>query len=116
MRRLVGEILAVLLVGAVYWQLFCRMTGTLEPWDAPIYWGIGYPLSLILSAIIGRLLGAHGWLGGALFTLAQLPIMWINNGTGSLWVVGLMFLVVLAVPCAAISALTGRFSASSRST
>ena len=116
MRRLVVKILVVPLVGAVFWQLFCQMTGTLEPWDAPIYWGVAYPLSLILSAIIGRFLGAHGWLGGALFTLVQLPIMWLNNGTGPLWAVGLIFLVVLAIPCAAVSALTGRFSAFGRAT
>jgi len=37
--------------------------------------------------------------------------MWINNGTGALWMVGLIFLIVLAVPCAAISALVGKLSA-----
>jgi hypothetical protein len=110
MRRLIVEIFSVLIVGTVYWQLFCQMTGALEPWDAPIYWSVGYPVSLVLSAIIGRFLGADGWLGGALVTLVQFPLMWLNNGIGPLWGVGLIFLIGLAIPCAAISALTGRFS------
>jgi hypothetical protein len=42
--------------------------------------------------------------------------MWINNGIGPMWMAGLIFLVVLAVPCAAISALAGRFSATDRCT
>ena len=111
MRRLVVKILAVLIVGAVYWQIFCRVTGAREPWDAPTYWTVAYPVSVIFSGIIGRFLGAHGWFGGALLTLVQLPVMWLNNGSGPLWIVGLIFLIVLAIPCAAVSALTGRFPA-----
>ena len=118
MRRLVVVVLGVLIVGGLYWQLVCRMTGTLEPWDAPIYWSVAYPVSLLLSGITGRFLGTHEWLGGALITFAQLPVMWLNNeaGLGPLWIVGLIFLILLAVPCVAVSALTGRSSAFARAT
>jgi hypothetical protein len=115
MRRLVVEIFVVAIVGTVYWQLFCQMTDTFEPWDTPAYWSVGYPVSLVLSGIAGRFLQTKAWLGGALVTLIQLPVMWLNNGIGPLWGLGLIFLIGLAIPCAAISALTGRFSTFGRS-
>lgn len=116
MGRLVISILAALVVGGIYWKLFIQMTGVREPWDASSYWSVGYPISLVISALAGRLFKAHAWLGGALITLVQFPIIMFDNETGPLWPVGLVFLIVFSIPCAAVSAFTGGFLARSRST
>ncbi|MDX3900438.1 MAG: hypothetical protein QHC40_08020 [Sphingobium sp.] len=83
------------------------MAGVDEPWDAPAYWTAAYPISLLLSGGAGLYFRKRGWLAGLAISFAQLPVMWINNGTGALWAVGLLFLSVLAVPAMAISTLTG---------
>jgi hypothetical protein len=101
---------AFLALGAFYWWLICRVLQVDEPWDAPEYWTFAYPVSLLLSALAGRLLERRGWLGGVAITFAQLPVMWANAGTGPLWPVGLIFLSLLSIPAMAVCALTGWIS------
>lgn len=115
MNTRVMKVLALLIVGGVYWQVVCQATGTREPWDAATYWSLWYPLSFALSAVAGYLLKEDGWLAGGMLIFAQLPIMWLNNGTGPLFAVGLLFMCVLAIPAVAISLLTGLFAMRVRS-
>ena len=105
-----------LAVGVLYWYFVCQVSGAREPWDADAYWHLWYPLSFGLSAMTGLFFKRRGWMAGAILTFAQLPVMWLNTGTGPLWPVGLLTLCVLALPVAAISALTGRLAARRRST
>lgn len=109
------KLLALLAASGMYWQLACHMTGAREPWDAEAYWRLWYPFSFILAAITGCFFGKDGWLAGGIITFAQLPVMWINNGTGALVAVGVILLGILAVPAAAISLLTGRLAMRFRS-
>lgn len=53
MRKWLGQALIILAVGSVYWQLFAEMTGASEPWDAPAYWTLAYPGSLIMLGNAG---------------------------------------------------------------
>ncbi len=110
MRRRSVKALSLFVLGGLYWQLVCQVMGVDEPWDAPAYWAFAYPASLVLAAIAGLLLRRDGWLAGAVLTFAQLPVMWVNNGTGPLWAVGLLFLCLLAIPAVALSTLTGWFA------
>lgn len=99
---------AILIVGGLYWQLVCLLTGSPEPWDAAGYWHIWYPGSLALAAIAGLRLKRRGWSAGAIITFAQAPVMWVNAGyAGPFWAVGVVMLCMLAVPAVAISALAG---------
>ena len=50
-------------------------------------------------------------MAGVILTFAQLPVIWLNAGTISLWVIGLAMSCILAVPAVAISAFTGWFAA-----
>lgn len=109
------KIIVVLLGSALYWQLVSGVTGAAEPWDATTYWRVWYPISFGLAALAGMFFGKRGWIAGTVVTLVQLPVMWLNSGTGSLWVAGLMTLCVLAMPVAATSALTGWLAARARS-
>jgi hypothetical protein len=105
----------LLIVGGLYWQAVCQMTGAREPWDADAYWYLWYPISCLLSAIAGVSFRKTGWLAGGIITFSQLPILWLNSGTGPLMAVGLLFLSMLAVPTIALSALTGWLAARGRS-
>ncbi|WP_375288202.1 hypothetical protein [Sphingomonas sp.] len=104
------KVLAVLIGGMLYWQFVCRQTSVGEPWDSDIYWRLWYPLSFVIAAGAGYFLGSYGWLAGIVLTFAQLPVMWINNGTGPLIAVGVLFLTILAVPPGVASLLTGRLA------
>jgi hypothetical protein len=108
------KVLVLLIVSGMYWQFVCQRTGTVEPWDGDAYWRLWYPLTFVLSGVAGYVLRNDGWLAGAILTFAQLPVMWINNGTGPLIAVGVVFLFVLAVPPVAISLLTGWFATRER--
>jgi hypothetical protein len=109
------KVLVLLVCSVLYWNFVCWVTGSREPWDADAYWRFWYPASLGLSAVAGLVLKNRGWMAGLILTFAQLPVMWINTGTGPLLVIGLMTLCILAVPVVAISALTGWFAARPRS-
>lgn len=103
------RMLAVSLVGLAYWASVSALTGEKEPWDASEYWTVAYPASLVLAALAGSLLRANAWLWGALITLAQLPVMIVNNGWGPLlWTVGFGFLFLLTIPAMAVSWLASR--------
>lgn len=110
MSGLLLRLLAILIVAAFYWQFLCLLSGRNEPWDAPLYWTVAYPVSMLLAAMAGWVLKRKGWMAGFVVTLVQLPIMMINAGTGPLWVVGLIYLCVMAIPVAAVSALAGRMA------
>lgn len=99
------QAIAVVAVGCLYWQVICMMAGVEEPWDADAYWIAWYPVSLALSALAGWAARGRGWVASVLFTFAQLPVLGLNTGVGSLWPVGLLFVCVLAVPPAALAAL-----------
>ena len=104
------KMIALLLGGTLYWYAVARATGTAEPWDADAYWRLWYPVSLALSAVAGSWLRRRGWAAGAILTAAQLPVMWLNTGTGPLWAVGLLMVAALAAPAVIVSALAGRLA------
>jgi hypothetical protein len=73
------------------------------------YWTVVYPLSVGLSGIIGWFLRGRGWIAGVIISLAQMPMV-LNSGTGPLYAVGLLFLILLTIPAASFSALSGRLA------
>jgi len=101
------KVLTLLIVGSLYWQIAVQVTGASEPWDAPSYWSFWYPVSLGMSAVGGIVFRPGSWWVGLLLTFAQLPIMSLNSGIGSLMVVGILFLAALAIPAVALSYLSG---------
>ncbi|WP_443971701.1 hypothetical protein [Sphingobium sp. CR28] len=107
MSRRSIQIVCLLIIGGLYWQLVSATTGYGEPWDAPAYWSLAYPFSLVLSAIGGAFMRKSGWIAGVLITVSQLPVMLLNNGVGNLAVAGALFLSLLAIPAALVSALAG---------
>jgi hypothetical protein len=115
MRSDTTRVVALFVVGGLYWQFVCRTAGVSEPWDGDGYWRLWYPLSCALAAAGGYLLRKRGWRAGALVTFAQLPVMLLNGGAGPLLAVGVLFLGVLAIPVVAIATAAGRLATRARS-
>ncbi|BBC70987.1 conserved hypothetical protein [Altererythrobacter sp. B11] len=105
------NIFFMMIGGAAYWFLVTKVTGAAEPWDAETYWSVWYPVSFILSALGGLLLKRRGWLAGMMLTFAQLPVMWLNTGSGPLWLIGIIMLCALALPVSIVSAVSGWIAA-----
>lgn len=108
MRALAAKVVAVLCGATLFWQVVCKMSGTLEPWDSWAYWTLWYPLSLLLAATAGSFFRHRAWCARIVVIFAQLPVMWSNNGTGPLFAVGLLLLFLLAVPAGLASLLGSR--------
>lgn len=96
--------------GVAYWLVVSRLTGAPEPWDSAAYWTWAYPGLLVLSAIAGPFMPARAWLAGVILTLAQLPVVWISGGPGSLWLAGALFAFATSLPAAVVSVLASRLA------
>lgn len=89
----------------LYWLAVALGTGVREPWDSAIYWTIAYPLSLAMAALSGFVLRRHAWLAAILITFAQFPVMMLTGGAGTLWMAGVLILIVLSLPAIVIAAM-----------
>lgn len=102
------QALGVLLAGILYWLAVNAISGTMEPWDAPSYWTIAYPIALAIAGLAGFLSRLPAWLVGSLVIFAQLPVMLAGAGIGPLIAAGLLFLGLLAIPAIAAAWLGAR--------
>jgi hypothetical protein len=109
MNRLLPVVIVAIASG-LFWQLVCHMGGVTEPWDAAGYWSIWYPASIVLAALAGALFIRRAWLAGVIVTFAQMPVMWANSGTSTMWMLGIILYCALAIPPTLIAALGGRRS------
>lgn len=96
--------------GLLFWWATASASAVREPWDAPGF-GYIYLLAMVLCALIGALYPRRAALSGALFVLAQMPIMLATTGIGSMIVPGLVVLAIMALPGAAAGALGARAGA-----
>ena len=96
-----GEKWGLVLAGAAglaLWSAIAWFGGRTEPWDAPAYWELGYPLSLALAGLFGVAFPARPWRWALVLTFAQLPVMLANGSGLSLLPLGLLLLGVLSLP------------------
>ena len=84
--------------GVALWSAIAYVGGRAEPWDAEIYWSVGYPLSLALSLLFGAAFPERPWRWPLGLTFAQLPVM-VAAGSGlNLLPLGLVLLAILSLP------------------
>ena len=93
--------------GTLLWSVATLSSGGREPWDTGEYWAIYMPLACVLSGLLGFTFPERTWRWALAVMLAQMPVMWMTQGVGSLWVPGLVMLLVLALPGMLIAALGG---------
>jgi hypothetical protein len=94
-------------VGVVFWVLVAWRTPGAEPWDAPAFWTVVYPIALGIAAVLGACFPRRAWLWGLLLLALQVPVVAVKSGVGSLLLVGVVYALVLAVPAMAIAAGAG---------
>ena len=100
--------------GALLWSVATLTSGGREPWDTGEYWAIYMPLACALCGLLGFAFPERTWRWALAVMLAQMPVMWVTQGVGSLWVPGVVMLLVLALPGMLIAALGGLLRRSGR--
>ncbi|WP_312329026.1 hypothetical protein [Stenotrophomonas sp.] len=94
-------------VGVVFWVLVAWRTPGGEPWDAPAFWTVVYPITLGIAAVLGACFPQRAWLWGLLLMALQVPVVAVMSGVGPLLLAGMACAVVLAVPAMIIAAAAG---------
>lgn len=104
------------LIGLVLWIVTAATSGRSEPWDAPGYWTIAYPLAVLLCGVLGFLYVESPWRWAVTLMLMQALVMAFGadftDGFGLL-PIGLIFLAILCLPAVAaaqVGAWIGRWS------
>ena len=100
--------------GALLWSVATQTSGGREPWDTGEYWAICLPTACALCGLLGFAFPERSWRWALAVMLAQMPVMWVSHGGGSLWIPGAVTLLVLALPGVLIAAL-GSMARRSRS-
>lgn len=96
-------------VGMLLWFGTCFATGKREAWDSGLYWGIAYPLALLVSAFLGYRHPHRPWRWPLLLFEAQCLAMLIRGGEmGSLWPLGVVLFAILALPGILVARLAAR--------
>ena len=91
--------------GVLLWSLATLSAGAREPWDTGEYWSVYLPIACALCGLLGFTFPERTWRWALAVMLAQMPVMWAVHGVGSLWVPGIIMLLVLALPGMLIAAL-----------
>ena len=98
-----------LVAGMLLWQFAASASGRREAWDAPEYWGVAYPLALLVAAVFGGCFPERPWRWALAIFLGQFLAMTLRNGElGGLWPLGLALSGVLALPALALAAVAAR--------
>jgi hypothetical protein len=84
--------------GAALWSAIAVLGDRREPWDAAIFWSAGYPLSLLLAAVIGALFPQRTWRWALAVMFAQVPVMVAGGSDFGLLPLGMVMLAILALP------------------
>ena len=105
--RATGNLLAAsavtLKVGVVFWLLVAWRTPGGEPWDAPAFWTVVYPIALGIAAILGACFPRRAWLWALLLMVLQVPVVAVVSGFGPLLLAGLVYALVLALPAMVVA-------------
>lgn len=98
--------LASVLVGAGLWLFVTQQAGGREAWDAPGYWQVAYPLSLLACGVLGALSPRKPWRWPLLLFIAQAATLFVRAGElGNLWPLAIAMFLVLSLPGVALALL-----------
>jgi hypothetical protein len=104
--RLAYTIAAV--AGVALWLATSALGGRSEPWDAPIYWSVAYPVALMLSAGLGYLFPQRPWRWALTVMFMQAAVMVVGGAGLGLLPLGLVVLGVLSLPAVLFAGLAAR--------
>jgi len=101
--------LALAFFGLIIWLAISRITGHTEAWDSLRFFTIGMPALIFIATVAGAIRPGRSFLWGtATIAFQPIALFAVNKQPDPLMVVGLLFFVAFALPCA-IGAFLGGF-------
>ncbi|MBY0545254.1 MAG: hypothetical protein K2Q14_06890 [Gammaproteobacteria bacterium] len=97
-----------LIGGAVLWQATATISGKTEAWDAPSYWSVTYPLSILLAGCFGYQFPEKPWRWGFSIMFGQAGMMMLFSSSFGLLPLGLILFGLLGLPAAAFAQIVAR--------
>jgi hypothetical protein len=95
-----SKVVIAIIIGAIIWTVFKVIARPQDPTDLLFYWQIGYPISILLSGIMGILFPERFWQWGIYIIFIQLVMtMFLTEGDWNLLPPGILFYALLTVPC-----------------
>lgn len=96
--------------GTLLWAMAAALGGRSEPWDAPSYWTVAYPLAIIAAGGLGYVFPERPWRWAVALVYTQTLIMIVNGSGLGLLPLGLIMLGILSLPAVAAASIAARFS------
>jgi hypothetical protein len=84
------------------------LSGRREAWDSSLYWGVAYPLSIALAAVLGYRVPDRPWRWGLAVMLAQAVALAASGSDFGLLPLGLVLFAVLSLPAIALARAAAR--------
>ena len=94
-------------IGLALWAVASQIGHRAEPWDAPQFWSVFYPLAIIASGVLGLAFPTRPWRWAVTIILMQLPVMALGGSGFGLLPMGLVLLLVLTLPAIGLATLAG---------
>lgn len=99
-----------IVAGVVLWTLTAAIGGRTEPWDAPGYWSVAYPLAIALAGVLGYVFPQRPWRWAVVLMFMQGAVMLFSGSGLGLLPLGLIVLGVLSLPAVAFASFAARLS------
>ena len=94
------KIAIALSIGATVWTVFKVIAQSQDPTELFSYWKIGYPISIVLSGIMGIIFPYRPWRWGICIIWVQFVMGLVTTrGDLNLLPPGIVFYALLTVPC-----------------
>jgi hypothetical protein len=102
-NKVSGEILKTLLsvvIGGILWIAFESGAKAQDPDAQLVYWEVGYPISVLISGILGSFFPVRPWRWGVGIIWAQF-VLGLVTTTGDLNLLppGILLYMIITIPC-----------------
>jgi hypothetical protein len=95
-----GKSAIALGLGAAVWTVFKVIAHTQDPTELLSYWQIGYPISILLSGIMGMFFPDRPWRWSVYIIFVQFVMgMITTKGDWNLLPLGIVFYALVTIPC-----------------
>jgi hypothetical protein len=89
---------AALSSGIVVWILISSFSGKREAWDSDSYFTLGMPVVCLLAGVLGYIQPERPWRWGSVPLVGQGVWMFVSQGFGNLFPLGIAVLGLFALP------------------
>ena len=88
------------------------VSGQREAWDSGLYFAIGIPAAMFVSAIVGFRSRGRQWIWTFVIIPSQVATMMLRSEMGAFWPLAVGLSALLSAPCVSAAAIAAAFRSS----